>query len=333
MIRIGLETTVAEIRISSAGEYYLTEKKPEAQRRLVKGEILLQVEREGGLKQSSVFRVQVASFSRDELASDLKRKLSKLLDEPVIVYDNKANGLKQVRVGECLTRSDAQDLQKKLSASGYSDAFIVSDSAPKAGGRTSLSLRGPDNLFLLSETGFLFQPSSPENFLRCNGKPYRGLFDIFPNKGGRLTVVNQLAMEEYLLGVLPAEINPKSYPEPAALAAIAIAARTYAMKNTGRFRADGFDLSDDTRSQVYEGVSLENKDTDEAVQQTAGLAVYYDGKLIDAMYMSTCGGRTEDSSNVFDTPPVPYLKSVFAQLKALPARERESWKGGTRSNR
>ena len=56
MIRIGLETTVAEIRISSAGEYYLTEKKPEAQRRLVKGEILLQVEREGGLKQSSVFR-------------------------------------------------------------------------------------------------------------------------------------------------------------------------------------------------------------------------------------------------------------------------------------
>jgi len=320
MIRIGLETTVAEIRISSAGEYYLTEKKPEAQRRLVKGEILLQVEREGGLKQSSVFRVQVASFSRDELASDLKRKLSKLLDEPVIVYDNKANGLKQVRVGECLTRSDAQDLQKKLSASGYSDAFIVSDSAPKAGGRTSLSLRGPDNLFLLSETGFLFQPSSPENFLRCNGKPYRGLFDIFPNKGGRLTVVNQLAMEEYLLGVLPAEINPKSYPEPAALAAIAIAARTYAMKNTGRFRADGFDLSDDTRSQVYEGVSLENKDTDEAVQQTAGLAVYYDGKLIDAMYMSTCGGRTEDSSNVFDTPPVPYLKSVFCAIESAPGK-------------
>ena len=73
---------------------------------------------------------------------------------------------------------------------------------------------------------------------------------------------------------------------------------------------------------------LENKDTDEAVQQTAGLAVYYDGKLIDAMYMSTCGrkdGRFLKWRS--DTPPIPYLKSVFAQLKALPAREERVLEG------
>ena len=53
----------------------------------------------------------------------------------------------------------------------------------------------------------------------------------------------------------------------------------------------------------------------DAVRRTAGLVVYYDDKLIDAMYMSTCGGRTEDSSNVYGTPPVPYLQSVACAVE------------------
>jgi stage II sporulation protein D len=56
------------------------------------------------------------------------------------------------------------------------------------------------------------------------------------------------------------------------------------------------------------------------VKQTVGLAIYYQDKLIDAMYMSTCGGRTEDFSNVFDGPPVPYLKSVFCAMESGPEK-------------
>ena len=92
-----------------------------------------------------------------------------------------------------------------------------------------------------------------------------------------------------------------TYPEPAALAAQAIAARTYALKNMGRFRAEGFDLTDDVRTQVYGGVSLEKEASSDAVRQTSGIAIYYNGSLIEAMYTSTCGGRTEDIANVFDT--------------------------------
>ena len=86
-----------------------------------------------------------------------------------------------------------------------------------------------------------------------------------------------------------------------ALAAQSIAARTYALKNMGRYRSEGFDLSDDTRTQVYNGVSIEKPVTTDVVRKTAGLAIYYQGKLIDAMFMSTCGGHTEDFSNVFRT--------------------------------
>jgi stage II sporulation protein D len=56
------------------------------------------------------------------------------------------------------------------------------------------------------------------------------------------------------------------------------------------------------------------------VKQTFGLAIYYQDKPIDSMYMSTCGGRTEDYSNVFDGPPVPYLKSVFCAIESGPEK-------------
>lgn len=178
-------------------------------------------------------------------------------------------------------------------------------------------MRGAGNLFRLSTAGFLFFPAGTD-FLRVDGKPYRGFFDVSLNAGGQITIVNQVAMEAYLLGVVPAEISPTSYPEFEALAAQSIAARTYALKNMGKYRSDGFDLTADTRTQVYAGVSGERDMTNDAVRRTAGVAIYYQDSLIDAMYMSTCGGKTEDFSNVFDAPPVPYLKSVFCAVENGP---------------
>jgi len=62
-------------------------------------------------------------------------------------------------------------------------------------------------------------------------------------------------------------------PQPA-LAAQAIAARTYALKNTGRYRSDGFDLTNDTRTHVYGGVEAKKTMTNEIVRQTSGIAIY-----------------------------------------------------------
>jgi len=318
-IRIGLITAATETRISSDGDYYVMDKTPEASRRLLRGEVQVRIERKGG-STGSVYQIQVGSFSRLENAEVLQEKLEHTFDVPVRIRKDPSSGTNQVRIGEFLTRKDAQAFLKTLNDPAYRRAFIVRETSMATGGKTILAIRGPGGLFQLSETGFLFLPSSSTSFLCVNGKPYRGLLDVIANKKGAITVVNQVGVEEYLLGVVPAEISPTSYPEHEALAALSIAARTYALKLKERYRSQDFALSNDTRTQVYGGVNAEKAATDEAVRGTRGLAVYYEDQLIDAMYMSTCGGRTEDFSNVYDAPPVPYLKSVFCTIEGGPAK-------------
>jgi stage II sporulation protein D len=319
LVRIGLTTDAEEIRISSMGAYSLKEKTAEASQQPVQGEIRVRVEQEAN-EDSIIYRVQVASFSRPDLAQDLKTRLTEAYGQPVVLRENPASGLIQLRAGEFAATEDAQSFQKVIVEWGYADAFIVKEAAPAANVGFTLALRGPKNLFRTSKTGFLFQPSSRTAFLSVDGKPYRGLFDITLNKNGRITVVNQLGIEEYLLGVVPAEISPTTYPEFAGLAALSIAARTYTLYRQGKSGSEGFNLTNDVRSQVYEGVTKEKGATTEAVRQTSGLAIYYRDKLIDAMYMSTCGGKTEDFANVFDSDPVPYLKSVFCAIESGPEK-------------
>jgi stage II sporulation protein D len=318
-IKIGLTTAAKEIRISSSGEYSIMEKVPEAAQQLVQGEIQIRLE-QGAEEASAVFRIQVASYSSPEAAEDLKAKLTESFSSPVVIHENAETGANQVRIGEFASKEDARPLLKSLAESGYRDAFIVRDIVSIKGGKIALALRGANDLFRLSPAGYMIQPSSNTRFLSLDGKPYRGVMEVFINKNGKITVVNQLGIEEYLLGVVPAEIPPSRYPEFDALAALAVASRTYALYHIGRFLADGFDLTADTRTQVYGGIALEEDATNEAVHRTAGLAVYYKDKLIDAMYMSTCGGRTEDFANVFDAPEVPYLKSVFCAIESGPEK-------------
>ena len=318
-IRIGLTTAAKEIRISSSGDYFITEKVPEAAQQLAQGEIQIRVDL-GTEEASAIYRIQVASLSNAEAAEDLKTKLTEMFSFQVVLRENAETGTIQIRIGEFPAKEDAQPLLKNLVESGYRDAFLVKETISTKGGKITLALRGSNDLFRLSPAGFLIQPSSNTSFLSVDGKPYRGLLDIFLNKSGKITVVNQLGTEEYLLGVIPAEIPPSRYPEFDALAALSIAARTYALYHMGRYRAEGFDLTADTRTQVYGGIAIEEDATNEAVHRTASLAVYYQDKPIDAMYMSTCGGRTEDFSSVFDAPEVPYLKSTFCAIESGPEK-------------
>ncbi len=319
LIRVGLTTTAKEVRISSAGDFYFMAKTPEASRQPATGDLQVRIEQEVN-EATSVYQIQVASLTQADNAEELKAKLSEKFDVPVNIHENTSLGASQVRVGEFSEKEAAQAFLKTLVAAGYRDAFIIKEAISAGGGNTVLALRGSNKLFRLSPSGFLFMPSTGGNFLCVDGKPYRGSVDVILNKNGRITVVNVVAMEEYLLGVVPAEMSPREYPEFAALAAQSVAARTYALKHMGGSRADGFDLGDDTKSQVYGGVSVEKPASSDAVRQTAGLAIYYEDKLIEAMYMSTCGGKTEDFSNVFGASPVPYLKSVFCAIESGPEK-------------
>jgi stage II sporulation protein D len=152
--------------------------------------------------------------------------------------------------------------------------------------------------------------------VRFNEKPYRGRIEVFANSRGTLTVVNVVPLEDYVRGVVPNELSPGGWPELEALKAQAVAARTYAVSNLGRFAAEGFDLTPDTRSQVYGGRSTEHPLTDRAVFETRGRIATYKGVPIDALYTSTCGGRTEDAENIFGGAPVPYLRGRECALEA-----------------
>lgn len=137
-------------------------------------------------------------------------------------------------------------------------------------------------------------------------RPYRGSFELTARADG-LTVVNIVPFESYLWGVVSSEMSPR-YPAEA-LKAQAIAARTYAARNLNRRGALGFDLDDTAACQVYGGIPSEDPRTTQAVNDTAGMVLTYDGKLIDAVYSSTCGGYTESAEQAWGRA-VPYLQSV-----------------------
>ena len=148
-------------------------------------------------------------------------------------------------------------------------------------------------------------------FVRLNGKRYRGKMEVFVNSKGRITVVNVVPMEQYLLGVVPSEL---SLPQLEAQKAQAVAARTYAIANKNGYEDEGFDMLPTVWSQVYKGVGIETEMGSQAVRETKGIIATYQGVPINALYTSTCGGRTEDSGNIFKFNE-PYLRGVNCSLE------------------
>jgi stage II sporulation protein D len=184
--------------------------------------------------------------------------------------------------------------------------------------------------FLRSSAPLLFASNDELNApVRFNDKPFRGRLEVFANPRGALTVVNVIGLEDYVRGVVPNELSPGGFPALEALKAQAIAARTYAYKNRNQFASEGFDLLPTTRSQVYRGLTSEHPLASRAVNETRGVIATYNGEPINALYTSTCGGRTEDSENIFNEA-VPYLrgrecaaegKAAFAPFMIKSARD------------
>jgi stage II sporulation protein D len=134
---------------------------------------------------------------------------------------------------------------------------------------------------------------------------------VFAAGEGRVTAANVVALEQYLLGVVPAEIPSL---EVEAVKAQAVAARTYAVRNMGRREARGFDLFATVADQVYGGLEVEDPMATRAVTETRGEILTYRGSPIMAYYHSTCGGRTAAIDEVWDDPPEPYLVSVSDEI-------------------
>ncbi|MDR7483930.1 MAG: SpoIID/LytB domain-containing protein [Armatimonadota bacterium] len=144
-------------------------------------------------------------------------------------------------------------------------------------------------------------------FLQVNGRPYRGIVELRRTPAGRLTVINELDLEEYLYGVVRMEMDPRWPPE--ALRAQAVAARSLAVGSSRRFAAEGYDVRATTDSQVYGGVAAEDPRTTAAVDATRGLVIFSEGRPAFAAYHTDSGGATESSEFVWGSV-MPHLRGV-----------------------
>lgn len=143
-------------------------------------------------------------------------------------------------------------------------------------------------------------------FVSVKNKWYRGIL-IIQNKNKKLTVINDLDIEDYLKGVVPSEM-PSGW-ELEALKAQAIAARSYALANLGKRASSGFDLKDTPEDQAYGGASAETAKTNEAVESTSGLVLTYNMKVVPAYYSASAGGQTINASAAWGND-LPFIRSV-----------------------
>ena len=160
--------------------------------------------------------------------------------------------------------------------------------------------------------------TTSDGLLTYNGRVYRGTFDLTRDDSGDMIVVNEVDTASYLASVVGSEV-PSSW-SPEALAAQAIAARTYLVRHLGKH--DNYDLEGDTRDQEYDGLAGEVVSTIRAVERTAGRIATYRGSPIEALYSANAGGYTEDSENVFANA-LPYLRSVPSPADSV--AEASSW--------
>ena len=283
------------------------------------------------------YRIKIEGAESRAEAEQKAREIRELVDENSQVTFNSETSTWGLLVGPRRSREESDELQARLDQAGF-DAVVFQSSIPSSAVQTSevatkpsaapitipssirltarASLPSREVVALAPGAARLISSSAPIVFasedelrtpVRFNDKPYRGRLEVFANSRGGLTVVNVLGLEDYVKGVVANELSPGGYPAIEALKAQAIAARTYALRNRGQFLSQGFDLLPTTRSQVYRGLTSEHALSTRAVDETRGLIATFGGEPINALYTSTCGGRTENSENIFNDV-VPYLR-------------------------
>ena len=189
---------------------------------------------------------------------------------------------------------------------------------PAADGGIEIVRTGTDEVLYTDEAGGEYLAVLPKGTedekteTWFKGYRYNGGFEYRRGGDGRITVINVADLEDYVKGVIPYEMSGEWPLE--ALKAQAVCARTYASRI--RHASQGFDVCNTTDCQVYYGCNKATERSDQAVDETAGELLYYDGEIVaSAVYCSSNGGATEDVENVWGGD-APYLRGKLDPYEA-----------------
>lgn len=330
LLRIGLEAS-HRVTIESDGPFRIVD--------LATGEAVwrprfteaIQIVAEGGPLEAaaSVFRVQVGAFQSPEAAQRELRHLEESFAERGVVHHDPDRGNWRVRLGRADDRLALGPLLQALRKSGVEGIWITEEPR-EAVGDARLRLVDASYESLSLEARRLAAVPLGRGRIKVDDKPYRGLIELRISPFATVQPINWVELENYLLGVVPAELGPEVWPQLAALQAQAVAARTYVRANLGQFEGEGFDLCATPRCQVYGGAAAEHPLSSRAVWSTKGEILVWKGQAIAALYTATCGGHTENGSEIFPEHVEPYLRGVpcraegdaLASLKATIAGRR-----------
>ncbi len=226
-----------------------------------------------------------------------------------------------------LSGAAGQLLGFDTSQAGLPEAFLQS---PDGVRRTSVSFNRPLVIHSASPAGIrtnILQTMGGDFRTGAEQWRYSGELRLIPKGGANVLPVNVLPIEDYLKGVVPAEMP--AYWGVEALKAQAIAARTYAMHKISG--GGDFDLEGNQFDQAYSGLTEQVKASSDAVDATRGQVLTYNGQLLSALYMASGGGHTENSEYGFihwnhglkPAVNLPYLRGIADPLDRAP-----SWQVG-----
>ncbi|HSY51248.1 MAG TPA: SpoIID/LytB domain-containing protein, partial [Thermoanaerobaculia bacterium] len=251
---------------------------------------------------STIVDIASANALAEKLRAETRQRVNSVYDTAGTAY--------RVIAGDFPTSNDAQPLRDQLTEGGYGTNLpIVKRPSDQPFNKRHELVDDEGEHSTIHGESVLIMPVSAET-LTIADKPYRTAARVFINSRGTYNVINELNVEDYLRGVVPAEMGPRIYDEIEALKAQAIAARTYAVRNLGQYKYEGYDICAGPACQAYNGASGEDALTDRAVRETAGLVATYNGQPIDALYTAACGGETSDVGTMFPGRSEPYLKRV-----------------------
>jgi len=172
--------------------------------------------------------------------------------------------------------------------------------------------------------------ASDADAISINGRRFRGAIQFIKKSNGKILVINNIELEDYIRGILYHEAS--HYWPIEALKAQAVCSRTYALYQRQQNLSKDFDVTSDIYSQVYGGKTSERARTNRAVEDTKTLALKYQDKIFPAYFHATCAGFTEDASELWniDLKPLkgtscPFCRESphFSWYESLPLDELE----------